>query len=245
MNTVSGGLFHLWKVASKLLRSDAAYGWMENRAIYLEGGGLAVVAVAWIWLLVRAFRYRTGWGLGSFFVPPLGLIFAGRHPREGAPPLIIVALGLIVAATPAAYILAVPLDLGEHEQIVKGERHLTLTGWDRKDYSILLHKPDVVVLQMANPDVTDGSLEPLEEMKHLRDLDLNNTRISDVGLKLLKELPALKTLRLARTTITDAGFRESLLAKESLEQLDLTGTQVSAETVKIWCDAKAGRRALR
>jgi hypothetical protein len=234
----------LWVRWGKLLRSDAAYGWMENRAIYLEAAGLALVVVSWIWLLVRAFRYRTGWGLISLFMPPAGLVFAGRHPRQGTAPLIALALGLIVAATPAAYILAVPLDLGEHERIVNGERHLTLTGWDRKDYSILVHKPDVVVLQMANPDVTDASLEPLEAMTALRELDLNGTQISDAGLKFLEKLPALATLRVARTTITDAGFRRSLFAKDSLEQLDLTGTQVSVATVKAWREAKKGRQAL-
>ncbi len=74
-------------------------------------------------------------------------------------------VSLLVAATPALYTLFVPLDLGAPREVVDGQRHLTLTGWDRKDYSILKLKPDVVVLQMANPDVTDQSLESLQEMK--------------------------------------------------------------------------------
>ena len=45
--------------------------------------------------------------------------------------------------------------------MVDGQQHLTLTGSDRKDYSVLKLKQDVAVLQMANPDVTDQSLESL------------------------------------------------------------------------------------
>jgi hypothetical protein len=36
-----------------------------------------------------------------------------------------------------------------------------------------------------------------------------------------------------------------LAGKESLMQLDLTGTQVDRETVEHWRSAKPGRRALR
>ena len=97
-------------------------------------------------------------------------------------PLVLVVLGLLVAATPAVYTLFVPLDLGPREKLVDGERHLTLTGSDRKDYSVLKLKPDVVVLQMANPDVTDQSLESLKEMKALQELDLNGTQVTDAGL---------------------------------------------------------------
>ena len=126
-----------------------------------------------------------------------------------------------------------------------GQRHLTLTGWDRKDYSILKLKPDVVVLQMANPDVTDKSLESLQEMQTLQELDLSGTQVTDAGLKILKDLPALSKLRLARTKITDQGFHSTLFAKDSLMQLDLSGTQVGRETVQAWRNAKSGRKAMQ
>src|SRR5262249_8935235 len=103
-------------------------------------------------------------------------------------------------------------------------------------------KPDVVVLQMANPDVTDESIAPLKEMKGLQELDLSGTQVTDVGLTILKDLPALARLRLARTKITDQGFHDALFAKESLMQLDLRGTQVSHETGRAWHDAKPDRR---
>ena len=103
--------------------------------------------------------------------------------------MVVLIVSLLVTAIPALYIKFVPLDLGPREKLVNGEQHLTLTGWDRKDYSILRHKPDTVVLQMANPDVTDQTLEPLKEMKALQELDLNGTQVTDAGLVVLKDLP--------------------------------------------------------
>jgi hypothetical protein len=128
---------------------------------------------------------------------------------------------------------------------VDGERHITLTGWDQKDYGLLGSKTDTVVLQMANPDVTDQALAPLPRMTKLRELDLNNTGITDEGLKVLKDLPALSMLRLKNTKITDQGFQESLAGMESLTRLELSGTSVSEETIQTWSKAKPGRRALR
>ena len=138
-----------------------------------------------------------------------------------------------------------PFDLGPREKLVNGEQHLTLTGWDRKGYSILKHKPDAIVIQMANPDVTDQTLELLKEMKSLQELDLNGTQVTDVGLVVLKDLPALARLRLARTKITDQGFHKTLSAKDSLMMLDLSGTAVSRETGKSWRNARPGRRVMQ
>ena len=139
----------------------------------------------------------------------------GRHPRKGTAPLLLFMLSLLIAATPAIYTLCVRLDLGPRDMMVDGQRHLTLTGWDRKDYSVLRLEPDVVLLQMANPDVTDETLESLREMKALQELDLNGTQVTDAGLKTLKDLPSLARLRLARTKITDQGFHDVLSAKDS------------------------------
>jgi hypothetical protein len=233
----------LYSLGVHALQSDPAHEWMESRAFYMQLGGVAAAALAWIWLIVRAFRQHRRWGLGSLFLPPVGFAFASWHPRKGAIPLILVALCLLVAAAPAIYTLCVPLDLGERDKMVNGQRHLTLTGWDRKDYAILKLRPDVVVLQMANPDVTDQTLESLKPMNSLQELDLSDTQVTDIGLATLKSLPALATLRLARTKITDQGFHNTIFAKDSLIRLDLRGTQVSHETAKSWQSAKAGRRA--
>lgn len=196
---------------------------MDNYAHYIYLAGLVVIATGCLGLIVRAFR----------------------HWRKGLGPLALIALGLVITAFPPTYQLLVPIDLGPRERIVDGQRHITLTGWDRKDYSFLESKRDITVLQIANPDVTDRTLELLKGMNTLRELDINNTQVTDAGLKTLKDLPALNSLRLKNTRITDQGFQETLAAKESLLQLDLTGTQVSPETAQAWRRAKNGRRVMR
>jgi hypothetical protein len=226
------------------LQSDAAHEWMELRAFYMQVGGVALALLAWIWLLVRAFGQHRRWGLGALVFPPVGAIFAGRHPRRGGIPFGITLICLLVAAIPALYTLYVPLNLGAREKVVEGEKHLTLTGTDAKEAPDLQKKQDVAVLQMANPDVTDRTLEELKGMKMLRDLDLSGTQVTDAGLEILKDLPALAALRLARTKITDQGFRSALFGKDSLMLLDLRNTQVSDNTVQEWRDAKPGRRVL-
>lgn len=232
-------------LAGQWLQSDTAHDWMVARAFYMQLGGLAVAVLAWIWLIVCAFRTCLGWGFGSLVLPPVGLVFAVRHPRKGIFPLGVLLLSLLIAVIPALYTLFVPLDLKSREKLVDGQRHVTLTGWDRKDYSILKLKPDIVVLQMANPDVTDQTLEALRGMQALQELDLNGTQLTDTGLRVLKDLPVLSDLRLARTKITDQGFHDALFSKSSLMKLDLRETQVSRETVDAWRDAKPGRRVLK
>ena len=59
---------------------------------------------------------------------------------QGLGPLALIVIGLTITAFPPTYQLLVPINLGPRERIVDGERHLTLTGWDRKDYSFLRSK---------------------------------------------------------------------------------------------------------
>ena len=94
-----------------------------------------------------------------------------------------------------------------------GELHVTLTGWDRHRPSTpaFCAGPAVVVLQMANPDVTDDTLDYLSGMAQLRELDLNDTAVTDAGLAKLARLGTLQSLRLKDTAITDAGFRDTVL----------------------------------
>ena len=196
---------------------------MDEYALYINLAGLAVILVGLLGLVFRAFR----------------------HWRKGLLPLGLIGLGIVITGFPPLYRLVVPIDLGPRETIVDGQRHITLTGWDRKDYALLGSKHDVAVLQMANPDVTDQTLEHLKGMNRLEELDLNNTQVTDSGLKILRDLPALATLRLKNTKVTDQGFQESLAGKATLMQLDLRGTQVSRDAVQAWRKAKEGRRAMR
>jgi hypothetical protein len=217
---------------------------MENVFPYVFLGGLAIAAVGFLALLVVAFRYLWTWGLSSLIFPPVAFVFAAKHPRRSAIPLAVIAMGLAAAVFPPLYTRFMPIDLGPRERVVEGETHVTLTGWDRKDYSFLGRKPEIVVLQMANPDVTDATLDYLKEMKRLRELDLNDTGVTDAGLAVLAGLPALESLRLRNTRVSDKGFSDSLARHEGLRQLDLRGTGVSRELVQAWKDAKPGRRAL-
>jgi hypothetical protein len=218
---------------------------MESLALYLFYAGALLSVLGVLWLLIAAFRQRVLWGLASLFVVPL-LFFALLHRRKALWPVVLLLLGL--ATTGAAVGLAayaVSVDLGPRARLVDGELHLTLTGWDGKDYSVLKTKPEAVVLQMANADVTDQTLEYLRPMSQLRELDLSETQVTDKGLAILKELPHLQELKLRNVKITDAGFQEFLVPRESLQRLDLRGTDVSADAVKAWREAKSGRRALR
>jgi hypothetical protein len=215
----------------------------ETQLTYVLVAGVALFAIGLFWLIVAAFRVKWYWGLAVLLFPPIGLIFALRiHVRkEAAWPLVFLAVGLVVGAAPIAYNRFLPIDLGPHESMVDNELHITLTKWDRKDYSVLGARPGAVVVQMANPDVTDQTLTYLRGMKRLRELDLNGTQVSDEGLRELEGLLDLATLRLKNTKITDAGFQKWLAARESLMLIDLRGTKVSKETGKTWKAARPDR----
>jgi hypothetical protein len=218
---------------------------IEYYAFYIELSGIILLTCGWFWLLVIAFQNRISWGIGSLILPPLAFVLGLLQWRKSRIPLGLITFGFMILAFPPAYSLLMPIDLGPRETIVNGERHLTITGWDRKDYSFLASKHDAIVLQMANPDVTDETLRYLIGMNALRELDLGNTQITDRGLKILKDLPVLTVLRLKNTKITDAGFQSTLAEHPVLIRLDLAGTQIGLETINAWRKAKEGRRAIR
>jgi hypothetical protein len=218
---------------------------LEKYSLYVLLLSLALAVVGSLWLLAVAFKERVIWAIALLFVLP-ALVFVVLHWRKARPPVLVLLLAGVLGAAPYGvnyYNKRFP-DLGPREKLVNGERHITLTGWDRTDYPLLQYKPDVVVLQMANPDVNDDTLNYVRGMNQLRELDLNDTKVTDEGLAVLAELPRLEDLRLARTAITDEGFQKYLAAKESLRKLDLTGTKVKGKSKRDWKKAKAGREYL-
>ena len=217
----------------------------EGHFFAVSLAGMALLLIGWLWVTKVAWRHGSAWGLGVLLFPPAGLLFAIRHFGAARAPLAVGLLGLLLAAGPPVVNRLLPVDLGPRDALVGGERHVTLTGWDRDDYQIVRELTDVVVLQMANSDVTDATLRLLGGLDQLRELDLNNTQVTDAGLALLAQLPALQRLRLANTRITDAGFRQHLAGMRRLRELDVRGTQVDSETVDAWRRAQPGRRALR
>jgi hypothetical protein len=211
--------------------------------VFLMGALLALIGAAW--LLVAAGKVRWTWIPALLLFPPVLFWFLYRHQRAAALPAAVLAVGLFLLVLPAAYTRLAPIDLGPYEDIVNGERHLTLTGWDRTDYRVIQRKMDTVVLQMANADVTDETLSLLTGMPNLRELDVSHSQVTDNGLAHLAELP-LQTLRLMNCPqVTDAGFRAVLVEHPSLKEVDVRGTQISAEAIREWRKADRTRRAMQ
>src|SRR5262245_39333814 len=128
------------------------YDLVVQYAVPILLAGLAIAALALFWIVVRTARDWRWWTV--LFPITVPVYAVAKAPRT----LLLALFGLAVAAAPAVITRLAPIDLGPHERVVDGEVHLTLTGWDRPpgDYAGLRQKPDVVVLQMANPDVTDA-----------------------------------------------------------------------------------------
>ncbi len=144
-----------------------------------------------------------------------------------------------------AYTKIRPVDLGPLVRTVEGEKHITLTGWNRSDYSALAAHPDVVVLQMANPDVDDATLDIVARLTNLRELDLTTTKVGDAGLAKLAPLSQLKMLKLRGTSASDAALDGVLTKLPGLMMLDARQTRVSTEGAGRWKQSKPGRKIQR
>ena len=193
------------------------------------GTGLGVVGSCWF--VVRFLRTR----------------FGTLPTRKLRAPVCLLLISLFLTSVPIAVnaVLTRFQSLGPLSTVVAGERHVTLTGWDQQDYSIIAGYGDIIVLQMANADVTDDTLKFLSNLRRLRELDLNNSQVTDEGLATIATLSGLKDLRLAHTKITDEGFRRHLAEKESLLNLDLRGTGVASKTIREWKAGHPDRRVLK
>lgn len=216
----------------------------EQYGFWLVVVGLLLAAAGWLWLLVAAFRQRWYWGLGILLLPPVALLFIAEHFRRAARPLLLLLTAGVVLAVPYGlnYYQRHFVPLRPYEQRVDGELRITVTGLQGFDYATLADRPDTAVLQMANADVDDRTLEHLRGMGRLRKLDVSNSRVTDEGLRTLAGLPALEEVYLAHTAITDDGFQKILAPKESIRRLDLTGTEVKGKTKRAWKNARPDDR---
>lgn len=209
----------------------------EYTRVIMIGAGFLVVAAAFVWLLSRAFRGGNWWGTLIFFLPPLALAYLLVHPRRAFMPLLLALVGaaLVLAPFGVRYYPRYFIDLGPRIKDVDGATHLTLTDWDRDDYIAILGAwPDAAVVQMANGDVTDATLQALVGFRQLRVLDLDNTKVSDAGLAALAQLPALETLRLRNTRVTDDGFRSHLAPLPALREVYYRGSKIQRSTLADW-----------
>lgn len=196
----------------------------EQIGVVLLFAGLLTATTGLVWLLGRG----------------LGVVFGKRAARQLLMPLALLCGGLVVGVMPIAYqnVYLRLVGLGERDRIVDGERAVTLTGWDRDDYSVLADTRDVAILEIGNPDVTDRTLELLLDLPRLRELTLNDSAITDAGLATLARLPALETLRIARTSVTPGGLRRFLDAPpRSLRQLDVSGNGIPTTILRQWKNA--------
>jgi hypothetical protein len=216
---------------------------LEKYGFYVLVPGLVLAVVAYLWILIAAFRYRFWWGLGVFLIPPLSVLFVLLHFRRVVKPVVLLVLAAAITAVPygISYYDRHFTKLGPHVRTVDDEVRITLTGLKDYDYSALRERPETVVLQIANEDVTDATLENLKGMDQLRKLDVSGSQITDDGLRTLAELPNLKELYLARTKITDEGFQKYLAPKESLLKLDLTATTIKGKSKRDWKKKKPER----
>jgi len=155
-----------------------------------------------------------------------------------------VLLGLILILVSAANSRQEVVDLGPRLALVGGEKHITLTDWNGSGYAMLRAHPETTVLQLANTDVTDETLDHISVMANLRELDLNDSQVTDAGLAKLAKLSGLETLRLRGTKITDHGLIEFLGPLPQLRGIDLRETSVSSAAVETWLAMVPGRRAL-
>lgn len=219
----------------------------EAYGVYVLFAGALLVIIGGIWLIVRAFQEHVGWGLGVLFFSIIAApAFLILHFRQAWLPALILAVGGLAMSmaffAPVAHLHW--YGLAAWEKTVNGEVHLTLTGWNKpdSDYAKLEKRDDIVVLQMANEDVTDETLHYLKNLSKLREPDLERAQITDEGLKFIKELPALEDLRLRKTKITDAGFRTHLLPLPRLKNLDVRDTAVTSKTMREWKKADPENR---
>ena len=209
----------------------------EEVQLGIAVAGFVIALFGWFWLVVRAFRVGRWWGIATL-IPFTSIVFVLVHFRRAAAPVALSLIGTAITAAPSLMNLGgITVDLGPRNKIVDGERHLTITGWDQTDYGVLAQFPDTVVLQMANANVTDATLEQLRSMKQLRELDLNDSQVTDAGVAVLAGFPELRVLKLARTKVTADGVTEKLPAFPKLIELDLRGLSVPTKKLREWKNA--------
>lgn len=183
-------------------------------------------------------------GLILFAVGAICLLIAifGRRSSMVRWTFLFVGLGASCIVAPMIYTRMQIIDLGPRVTLVQGEKHITLTGWDESNYAVLMSHPETIVLQMANHDVTDETLDYLRGMANLRELDLNHSQVTDQGMKALAKLDSLEILRLRATRVTDSGVKR-LERLSLLNRLDLRETAISHEAVSRWKEGGENRRA--
>ena len=91
---------------------------------------------------------------------------------------------------------------------------------------LLTQLPDLEVLNLGNPAVTDANVHALQGLPKLYSLGLMGAPIGDTSIAVMKTFPALRILNISGTKVTDAGLVH-LRDLTALEYLGLKGTAVT------------------
>jgi len=59
-------------------------------------GSVIAMLISWIWVVVIAFKESVGWGIVSFLLNPIALIYALTRAKKCKKPLILFAVGLVI-----------------------------------------------------------------------------------------------------------------------------------------------------
>jgi hypothetical protein len=65
--------------------------------------GALLCIVGGLWIVVNAFKESLWWGLGSLFIPLVGLIFAIMNFAENKIPLLLYVIGLVLLFVGGAF----------------------------------------------------------------------------------------------------------------------------------------------
>jgi hypothetical protein len=90
---------------------------------------------------------------------------------------------------------------------------------------LLAQFPDLEVLVLGNPALTDADVQRLRGLPKLRELSLMGAPIHDEALEVMKTLPSLRVLNVIGTKVTDAGLAH--LRGLTFEYLGLKGTAIT------------------
>lgn len=66
-------------------------------------GAVATMVIAWIWVVVYAFKESVWWGIGSLILNPVALIYAVMRPQRCKYPLTLFVVAVVVWLVAIAY----------------------------------------------------------------------------------------------------------------------------------------------
>jgi hypothetical protein len=208
--------------------------------------GIVLAVIGYLWLLGRAFRTSTGWGIAAFVLPVIGpLAFLAKQYVRAKSPFTIVLLGLVLVFLPLVLNAAFGEKQAQHalQRTTGGLSEFTATNAVNPDYEAILANPGLEILQSARPDFTDEVAERLRGLIKLKTLDLSDSSITDRSLAIIAGLPTLEKLSLARVKgISEPAFQETVLKMTSLKEIDVRGTAIKVETLRAWRAAGADRK---